>query len=53
LVQLTAFQRLDRIERRLAVLTWQVGTLAFVMAAVGLPSIWLLLRIAAKVGALS
>jgi hypothetical protein len=44
--------RFSRIERKLGILTWQVGTLATVVAAVGVPSIWLLLRIAAKVGAL-
>lgn len=44
--------RFAGIERRLGILTWQVGTLATVLAAVGVPSVWLLLRIAAKVGAL-
>jgi len=37
---------------RLTVLTWQVGTLAAAITVVGLPTVWLPLRIAAKVGAL-
>ena len=44
--------RFGRIERRLAVLTWQVGVLAAAQAVVGLPAIWLLVRVAAKLGAL-
>jgi hypothetical protein len=43
--------RLASIERRLTLLTWQVGVLAAAMIGVGFPAIWLLLRIAAKVGA--
>ncbi len=43
--------RFSRIERRLAVLTWQVGVLAAVQIAVGAPALWLLVRVAAKVGA--
>lgn len=44
--------RLASIDHRLAVLTWQVGGLAVVMAVVGFPAIWLLMRIAAKIGAI-
>jgi hypothetical protein len=40
--------RLSGIGRRLSILTWQVGALALI----SVPSLWLLLRIAAKVGAL-
>lgn len=45
-------QRLAAIERRLTLLTWQVGTLAVAMITVGVPSLWLLVRVATKVGAL-
>ncbi len=45
--------RLSSIERRLSVNTWQVGALAAIQAIVGVPAVWLLLRVAAKVGALS
>jgi hypothetical protein len=45
-------RRLIRIEGRLNLLQWQVGLLALVMAGGGGGSIWLLLRVAAKVGAL-
>lgn len=38
-------------ERRLALLSWQVNVTSALVAAVGAPSIWLLLRIASKVGA--
>ena len=41
--------RLAGIETRLAVITWMVAGLY----VVGAPAIWLLVRIAAKVGALS
>lgn len=41
--------RLNRIERRLTLLTWQVGGIYALLA----PLVWLVLRIAAKVGALS
>lgn len=40
--------RLAGIQRRLSIIAWQVGALA----VIGVPSVWLLLRIAAKVGAL-
>jgi hypothetical protein len=43
--------RLGRIERNLAILSWQVGVLTAAMLLVGAPAIWLLIRIAAKVGA--
>jgi hypothetical protein len=44
--------RLNRIERRLAILSWQVGVQTAAILLVGAPSIWLLLRVAAKVGAI-
>lgn len=44
--------RFARIERRLTLMTWQLGTLTAVIAAVGIPMVWLVLRVAAKVGAL-
>ena len=40
--------RLAAIETRLTVLTWMVGT----HVALSVPIIWLLLRVAAKVGAI-
>lgn len=42
--------RLGRIERRLSVLSWQVTATSALVALIGAPSIWLLLKIAAKVG---
>ncbi len=45
--------RLGKIEADLAVVKWMIGGLFAVVAGVGLPGIWLALRIAAKVGALS
>jgi len=44
--------RLAAIESRLAVLTWMVGSTIALVAAVGMPALWLLLRVASKVGAL-
>ena len=44
--------RLVVVERRLAVLTWQVGIMAAALIVIGLPALWLLVRVAAKVGAL-
>lgn len=41
--------RLGNIERQLSLLTWMVGGIY----VIGAPSLWLLLRIAAKIGALS
>ena len=41
--------RLGAIETRLTVLTWMVGT----VVALLLPMMWLLLRVAAKIGALT
>jgi hypothetical protein len=41
--------RLSNIESRLLLLTWMVGGIYLI----GAPSLWLLLRIAAKVGALT
>ena len=40
--------RLDRIEGRIGLLQWQVGALFAIVA----PTLWLVLRVAAKVGAL-
>jgi hypothetical protein len=34
------------------VLTWQVGGLAVVITVVGFPAIWMLMRMAAKMGAI-
>jgi hypothetical protein len=45
--------RFSSVERRLSVMTWQIGALAAIQAIVGVPAVWLLLRVAAKVGALS
>jgi glutathione S-transferase len=44
--------RLAAIESRLAVLTWMVGSTIALVVAVGTPALWLLLRVASKVGAL-
>ena len=44
--------RFASIETRLAVLAWMVGGLYALLLAIGGPGIWLLLRVAAKVGAL-
>jgi hypothetical protein len=42
--------RLGAIEGKLTLLAWMVGTLAAVNVAIGLPALWLLLRVATKVG---
>jgi hypothetical protein len=42
--------RFGAIEGRLTLLTWMVSVLAAAMVVVGLPALWLLVRIAAKVG---
>jgi hypothetical protein len=44
--------RFARIKRRLTVLSWQVGALTAVVVAVGAPALWLLVRVAAKIGAI-
>lgn len=44
--------RLASIETRLTVLTWMVATTIALVAAVGMPAVWLLLRVASKVNAL-
>lgn len=44
--------RFSRIERKLAVMSWQIGALAAVQLAVGLPALWLLVRVAGKIGAI-
>ena len=43
---------LDRLGRKMTVLVWMVGGLYVVSGVLGLPALWLLVRIAAKVGAL-
>jgi hypothetical protein len=45
-------ERFTTIERRLAVLTWQIGVLTAVVIAVGGPALWLLVRVASKIGAI-
>lgn len=42
--------RFGAIEGRLTLLTWMVSVLAAAMVVVGLPALWLLVRIAVKVG---
>ena len=37
---------------RVTLLTWMVGGIYVLLTVIGVPSIWLLLRVAAKVGAL-
>jgi hypothetical protein len=44
--------RLAGIEHRLAVVSWQIGALTAVVVAVGAPAVWLLPRVAAKMGAI-
>jgi hypothetical protein len=44
--------RLNRMDRRLAILSWQVGVQTAAMLLIGAPSVWLLIRDAAKVGAI-
>ena len=46
-------RRFAKIEADLFVLKWMVAGIYGVFTIAGVPSIWLLLRIAAKVGALS
>ncbi len=48
-----AAAELGRIEADLAVIKWMIGGLFVIVGGVGLPGVWLVLRIAAKVGALS
>jgi hypothetical protein len=45
--------RLGAIETRLTVLAWMVATAIAMVAVVGGPALWLLLRVAAKIGALT
>lgn len=45
--------RLAAIETRLTLLTWMVGGLYAVLVVFGVPALWLLVRVASKVGALS
>jgi hypothetical protein len=52
--RLTAIEnRLSGVETRLAVMNWMVAGLYAVLTLGGMPSLWLLLRIAFKVGALT
>jgi hypothetical protein len=44
--------RLISIDNRVILLTWMVGGIYVLLTIIGVPSIWLLLRVAAKVGAL-
>jgi hypothetical protein len=44
--------RLTSIEARLLILTWMTGGIYAALTIFGVPSLWLLLRVAAKVGAL-
>lgn len=44
--------RLAQIETRLVLLTWMVGGVYAVVVILGAPALWLLLRVAAKLGAL-
>lgn len=44
--------RLALIETRLVLLTWMVGGVYAVVIVLGAPALWLLLRVASKVGAL-
>jgi hypothetical protein len=46
-------RRFAKIEADLFVLKWMVAGIYGVLTIVGAPSVWLLLRIAAKVGALT
>lgn len=42
----------NQIDASIRLLQWQVGAVWAVLVIIGAPSVWLLLRIAAKVGAL-
>jgi hypothetical protein len=44
--------RFFAIERRLGILSWQMGALTAIVAAIGMPALWLLARVASKVGAI-
>ena len=44
--------QLDDLLRDLTLLKWMMATMITLMAAIGGPSLWLLLRVAGKVGAL-
>jgi hypothetical protein len=44
--------RLAQIETRLVLLTWMVGGIYGVLILIGAPALWMLLRVADKVGAL-
>jgi hypothetical protein len=44
--------KLVTLDGRVNLLTWMVGGIYGVMILIGAPALWLLLRVAAKVGAL-
>lgn len=44
--------KLEKLDGRLTLLTWMVGAIGTVVVVIGAPSIWMLLRIAAKIGAI-
>ena len=44
--------KMEQVSSRVNILTWMVGSLATVILVVGAPSVWLLLRIGAKISAL-
>jgi hypothetical protein len=44
--------RFAKIDRDLAILKWMVAGIYAVLTIIGAPSVWVLLRVAAKVGAL-
>ncbi len=47
-----AAEEIAGYDRDIAVIKWMVGGLYALLITIGAPSIWLLLRVAAKVGAL-
>jgi len=44
--------RFAPVDRNLAVLKWMIGGIYALLVIAGAPSVWLLLRVAAKLGAL-
>lgn len=51
--EVAAYERdLAGIRSDLRLLTWMVGALSAVAAVVGVPAIWLLVRVATKIGAI-
>lgn len=47
-----AAEEVASYDRDIAIIKWMVGGLYALLLAIGAPSIWLLLRVAAKAGAL-